>query len=97
MRDYIENCPYCTGKAVQEGTLDPYWEMETVSSDGTKFTFDIEGYFKVATPVMDNHGIFVFYSCDDCDKEQRDKYDPIIFNDYDAYFLSRDKAQGGAK
>ena len=25
------------------------------------------------------------YFCDDCDKEQRDKYDPIIFNDYDAY------------
>jgi hypothetical protein len=35
--------------------------------------------------VFDNHGIFVFYSCSKCDKKQREKYDPIIFDDYDAY------------
>ena len=80
MKHYIDNCPYCTGKAVEKGEIEPYWEAD-----------DIEGYFKVATPVMDNHGIFVFYSCDDCDKEQRENYDPIIFNDYDAY---TEKAQG---
>ena len=74
MRQYIENCPYCVGKAMEEGKLARGWTSD-----------DIEGYFKPAVPVVDNHGIFVFYSCDDCDKEQRDKYDPIIFNDYDAY------------
>ena len=35
--------------------------------------------------VFDNHGIFVFYSCEKCDKEKRSKYDPIIFDDYHAY------------
>jgi len=41
------------------------------------------GEFSQAT--FDNHGIFVFYSCSKCDEEKREKYDPIIFNDYDAY------------
>ena len=77
MKHYIDSCPYCTGKAVEKGKIEPY--------------DNIEGSFKVATPVKDNHGIFVFYSCDDCDKEQRENYDPIIFNDYDAY---TEKAQG---
>ena len=81
MRQYIENCPYCVGKAMQEGKIssEMLFDTEGWTED------DIERYFKQATPVIDNHGIFVFYSCDDCDKEQRDKYDPIIFNDYDAY------------
>ena len=34
---------------------------------------------------FDNHGIFVFYSCDKCDKEKRSKYNPAIFDDYDQY------------
>ena len=80
MKDYIENCPYCIGKAIQEGKIQQWWQED-----------DIEGNFKVATPKLDNHGIFVFYSCEDCDKEQRSEYDPIIFNDYDAY---TEKAHG---
>ena len=38
-----------------------------------------------ANAVFDNHNCFVFYSCSHCDEEKRSKYDPIIFNDYDAY------------
>ena len=41
--------------------------------------------FDPAFPVYDNHGIFVFYACEDCEAEQRKKYDPVIFNDYEAY------------
>ena len=80
MKDYINPCPYCTGKAMEDGKLDYQWEAE-----------DVKGKFKSATPQLDNHGIFVFYSCEDCDKEQRSEYDPIIFNDYDAY---TEKAHG---
>ena len=36
-------------------------------------------------PVYDNHRLFVFYACNKCEKEQRSKYDPVIFNDYKAY------------
>tara|TARA_Y100000034_G_C6592557_1_gene257449 strand:- start:196 stop:465 length:270 start_codon:yes stop_codon:yes gene_type:complete len=74
MKHYVDPCPYCTGKDMEEGKLAGGWTED-----------DIEGHYKPATPQMDNHNIFVFYSCEDCDKEQRSKYDPIIFNDYEAY------------
>ena len=36
-------------------------------------------------PVYDNHRIFVFYACNECEKEQKSKYDPVIFYDYKSY------------
>lgn len=35
--------------------------------------------------VYDNHGIFVDFMCDVCREKKMAKYDPVIFNDYDAY------------
>jgi len=43
------------------------------------------GSGKFAQAVYDNHNIFVFFSCEDCDEEKRSKYNPAIFNDYDEY------------
>jgi len=43
------------------------------------------GSGECAFATYDNHNIFVFYSCDACDENQRLGYDPVIFNDYEAY------------
>ena len=66
-----DNCLYCWGKKVNEGEADMYDVPNT----------------KPSVSVYDNHGYYVFKSCEDCDKEQREKYDPVIFNDYQAYEL----------
>tara|TARA_Y100000401_G_C8275331_1_gene200550 strand:+ start:185 stop:430 length:246 start_codon:yes stop_codon:yes gene_type:complete len=62
-------CHYCWGNKINEGEVD--W-CDTPDT-------------KPSVSVYDNHGYFVFKSCEDCDEEQRAKYDPIIFNDYQAY------------
>ena len=70
----LENCHYCINKDYESGKLS--------ENDFYEENYD---QYEPATAVHDNHGIFVFYSCNNCDAEQRAKYDPIIFNDYTAY------------
>lgn len=76
MSEYLElpYCRYCIGKDVESGKL----------TENDLYEEKFEDY-QPAFPVYDNHNIFVFFSCDNCDEEQRTKYDPVIFNDYGAY------------
>ena len=76
MKDYLERCNYCIGKAIESETI-----TENDYYEGT----EAMNKFKPAFPIHDNHNIFVFYACEDCEKKQKEKYDPIIFNDYTAY------------
>ena len=73
MARWLDHCTYCIRKAIEKGKLEEF--------DNEK---DIKD-FDPAFPVYDNHGIFVFYACEACEAEQRKKYDPVIFNDYQAY------------
>ena len=73
---FLQRCRYCISKDVREGKLSEGVEYE----DPEK----LDDY-PPAFPVYDNHNIFVFYSCENCDKEQRSKYDPVIFNDWKKY------------
>ena len=77
MARVLDHCPYCIRKAVEKGNLDE----DAFYEEDNKAIKD----FGPAFPVYDNHGIFVFYSCADCEDEQRKKYDPVIFDDFFAY------------
>jgi hypothetical protein len=73
----LKHCNYCIRKAIDDGELDTVYAYEPDKESLKEFDR--------AFPVYDNHGIFVFYSCEKCDEEQRSRYDPVIFNDYKVY------------
>ena len=77
MQRVLEHCNYCIRKAIDDGELDTAYAYEPDKESLKEFN--------PAYPVYDNHNIFVFYSCEKCDKEQRSKYDPVIFNDWSGY------------
>ncbi len=74
---WLEHCNYCIRKAIEEGSLD----------EEVGFVEDHPSIkdFKPAYPVYDNHNIYVFHACEKCEKKQKEKYDPVIFNDYSGY------------
>jgi len=63
-------CNFCWGEDIENGLAT---REETPNHN------------RLVYPVYDNHRLFVFYACNKCEKEQRSKYDPVIFNDYKAY------------
>jgi len=78
MTESIKHCNYCIEKDVSAGIIDEIELYEEIAQ------IDLEKYL-TADPHYDNHGIFVFFACVKCYEEQKAKYDPIIFDDYNAY------------
>ncbi|MAK37746.1 MAG: hypothetical protein CMC15_16420 [Flavobacteriaceae bacterium] len=68
----LDYCEYCVTKDVHAGLIDGY-DKE-----------DLKNY-KPAQAYHDNHGYFLFFACEDCLTEQKNKYDPIVFDNYAAY------------
>ena len=80
MSNWKDYCNRCVLDAVDKGKLD---EEVLYHSDGRKKILKDYG---PAYPVYENHGIFVFYACSEkCENEQKEKYDPVIFEDYKEY------------
>ena len=77
MARWLDHCTYCIRKAVEKGKI----EEDVFYETDNKAVKD----FDPAYPVYDIHGIFVFHACEKCEDEQKKKYDPVIFDDYDGY------------